>query len=142
MEGSIDAVIFSKGYAECGRALEPDSEGHDAIVRVRCRYESQDRGQQILVSEVTRLNLDSVSRRPQALELHLPSERFNQQMSDSLSRALKRHPGAAPVILFLAQSGGKKLRAELPTTVDSTSPNLKTELEELLGSGALMVQSP
>jgi DNA polymerase-3 subunit alpha len=139
MEGSIDAVIFSKGYAECGRALEPDVEGHDAIVRVRCRYESQDRGQQILVSEVTRLNLDEVSSRPQALELHVPSERFNQQTSDSLSRTLKRYPGPAPVILFIAQSGGKKLRAELPTTVDTASPALKRELEELLGNTALVV---
>jgi hypothetical protein len=43
------------------------------------------------------------------------------------------------VILFLAQSDGKKLRAELPTSVDSASFELKTQLEELLGRDCLRV---
>jgi DNA polymerase-3 subunit alpha len=139
MEGSIEAIIFPSNYTEYGRALEPDDEGHDAIVRVRCRYDSTDRGQQILVNEVHRLNLEAAPRRQRALELHISSERFNQQVSDSLSRTLMRHPGTIPVILFLTQSSGKKLRAELPTTVDSDSSELRTELETLLGTGSLRV---
>ncbi|MDR1185006.1 MAG: DNA polymerase III subunit alpha [Coriobacteriales bacterium] len=137
IEGSIEAIIFPSNYVEYARALEPDDEGHDAIVRVRCRYESTDRGQQILVSEVHRLNLEVAPRRHRVLELYVSSERFNQQVSDGLSRILKRHPGAIPVILFLAQSSGKKLRAELPATVDSESHELRMELETLLGVGSL-----
>ncbi|MDR2587356.1 MAG: DNA polymerase III subunit alpha [Coriobacteriales bacterium] len=142
MEGSIDAIIFPRYFAESGRALETDEDGHDAIVRVRCRYESTDRGQQILVNEVKRLDMSELQEAPaapRALELHVRSERFNQQVSDGLSRALRNCPGVAPVILFLAQSDGRKLRAELPTTVDAASPRLRAELEELLGSGCLKV---
>jgi DNA polymerase-3 subunit alpha len=137
MEGSIEAVIFAKAYHEYGRALELDSESHDAIVRVRCRYESSDRGKQILVSEVKRLTLEETPSVPRALELHISSEQFNQQVSDSLSRILKRYPGVMPVILFLVQSGGKKLRAELPTTVDYESSELRSELENLLGATSI-----
>jgi DNA polymerase-3 subunit alpha len=142
MEGSIDAIIFPRYFTESGRALEPDEDGHDAIVQVRCRYESSDRGQQILVNEVRRLNirdLRETPRTPRALELRISSERFNQQVSNSLSQTLRNHPGAVPVILFLAQSEGRKLRAELPTTVDAASPRLRAELEELLGAGCLNV---
>jgi DNA polymerase-3 subunit alpha len=142
MEGSIEAIIFPRHYAESGRALEPDEDGHDAIVRVRCRYESSDRGQQILVNEVKRLDLSDLRespRPPRPLELHLSSERFNQQLSDSLQRAFQSYPGASPVILFLAQSGGRKFRAELPTTVDAASPELRRELEALLGRECMKV---
>jgi DNA polymerase-3 subunit alpha len=139
MEGSIEAIIFPRYYADFGDALEPDEDGHDAIVRVRCRYESTDRGQQILVNEVTRLKLDEAPRAPRAVELRIASDSFNQQVSDKLSRTLRSHPGTVPVILFLMQSDGKKLRAELPTSVNAASPVLMTELESLLGREAVKV---
>jgi DNA polymerase-3 subunit alpha len=132
MEGSIEAIIFPRYFADFGEALEPDEDGHDAIVRVRCRYESSDRGQQILVTEVKRLSLDDGPRRPRALELHIASEQFNQHISDLLSRTLREHPGPDPVILLLDQSDGKKLRAELPTSVNGDSPELNRKLKELL----------
>jgi DNA polymerase-3 subunit alpha len=140
MEGSIDAIMFPRYYAECGRALEPDDDGHDAIVRVRCRYESTDRGQQLLVNEVKRLDLAEPVQTHQVLELHVASDYFNQQTSDNLSRALQNYPGTVPVILFLAQSGGKRLRAELPTTVDVTNSGLRVELEALFGRDSLKIR--
>jgi DNA polymerase-3 subunit alpha len=136
-EGSIDAIIFPRYFAECGSALEPDDGGHDAIVRVRGRYESTDRGQQILVNTVKRITLDEAPRTTHPLELRVSSESFNQQVSDSLSRILRRYPGPAPVVLLLSQSGGKKFRAELPASVDGESPALKQELEALLGTSPL-----
>ncbi|MDR3037466.1 MAG: DNA polymerase III subunit alpha, partial [Coriobacteriales bacterium] len=137
MEGSIEAIIFPKNYAECGRALETDEDGHDAIVRVRGRYEVTDRGRQILVSEVRRLEVGDASATPRVLELHLSSEAFSQQVSDGLTHTLKRYPGIDPVVLFLAQSGGRRFRAELPTTVDLSSPALRHDLESLLGRESL-----
>jgi DNA polymerase-3 subunit alpha len=137
MEGAIEGIIFPRYYAECGHALEPDEDGHDAIVKVRCRYESTDRGQQILVNEVKRIELFETPTTPQVLELHITSDRFNQQISNDLSHALRDYPGMDPVVLFLTQSGGKKLRAELPTSVDAASPALKQELKTLLGQAAL-----
>jgi DNA polymerase-3 subunit alpha len=139
MEGSIEAIIFPRYYKEGGHALEPDEDGHDAIVCVRCRYESSDRGQQILVNEVRRLKVDVLPQSappPRVLELRVAMERFNQQLSDRLSQVLRGHPGMAPVVLYLVQSNGKTFRAELPTA-DGASFELRTELEELLGRDAL-----
>ncbi|MDR0347168.1 MAG: DNA polymerase III subunit alpha [Coriobacteriales bacterium] len=138
-EGSIEAIMFPRYFKESGQALDPDDDGHDAVVQVRGRYESTDRGQQILVNEVKRLKLDEPTRPSpviRSLELHISFERFNQQTRDSLSRILQSHPGMAPVVMFLAQSNGRKYRAELPS-VDGNSPELRKELEELLGREAL-----
>ncbi|MDR1013394.1 MAG: DNA polymerase III subunit alpha [Coriobacteriales bacterium] len=136
-EGSIEAIMFPRYFEESGRELEPGDDGHDAIVRVRCRYESTDRGQQIIVTEARRLSLENAPRAPRVMELRLRSEDFNQQTSDRLSRTLRRHPGPVPVVLFLAHADGRKLRAELPTTVDGDSPDLAAELESFLGIGAV-----
>ena len=137
-EGSIEAIIFPKYFSEYGEFLEPPSTDQEAIVTVNCRYEASDRGQQILVSKVSRLRLEGeTSKVAQVFELHITSDRFNQQISDQLTRVLQRYPGRDPVVLFLAQSGGGKLRAELPITVDSTSADLIGELKSLLGDDAL-----
>ncbi len=133
MDGSIDAIIFPTYYKECGKALEADADGHDAIVKVVCKYESTDRGQQILVSKVERLKLDEQTLRPQPIELHITSDVFNQQVADNLNRTLSRYPGIDPVVLYIGSADGKKFRAELPTTVDGRSMALRTELDLVLG---------
>ena len=138
IDGSIEAIIFPKYFSECGSYLEPGDDGQDAVVRVRCRYESSDRGQQILVTEVRRLQLeDEVPKSSQVFEVHVRSEQFNQQTSDQLTRTLQRHPGRDPVVMFLLQSGGAKLRAELPSTVDASSDELRAELRAILGNDAV-----
>ncbi|HBT95693.1 MAG TPA: hypothetical protein DEB24_06255 [Coriobacteriia bacterium] len=132
MDGSIDAIIFPTYYKECGKALEADAEGHDAVVKVVCKYESTDRGQQILVSKVEKLSLDEQVVRPQPMEVHVTSEVFNQQTADMLNRTLARYPGIDPVVLYIGSADGKKFRAELPTTVDGRSPDLRRELDLVL----------
>jgi geranylgeranyl pyrophosphate synthase len=72
------------------------------------------------------------------LELRIGMERFNQQLSDRLSQALRGHPGMVPVVLYLVQANGKTFRAELPS-VDGASIELRANLEELLGHDALRV---
>ena len=134
-DGSIEAIIFPKYYAECGKLLEPGNDGQEAIVQVTCRYESSDRGQQVLVSNVLRLTLENEQNQlSQVFELRIASERFNQHVSDQLTRILQKYPGRDPVMLYLIQSSGKNLRAELPTTVDSRSTELITELKNLIGN--------
>lgn len=138
MEGSIEAIMFPKDFAATGHLLEPKEGEQSAIVQVQCRYESTDRGKQIKVARVKQLQLtEETPMTPQVFELHLPSDRFNQQVSDQLNRVLQRYPGRDPVVLFLNQAGGKKLRAELPATVQANSRDLNNELQQLLGNVAV-----
>ena len=137
-DGSIEAILFPKYFADYGQYLEPGPDGQEPIVQIHGRYESTDRGQQVLVNKITRLNLEeSETSTPQVLELKISSEQLNQQLSDQLTRTLKRYPGRDPVVLYLTQSDGKRLRAELPTTVDRQSSDLQEELTTLLGNYAL-----
>jgi len=149
IEGSIEAILFPTYYEKYGPLLVDD-----AIVKVRCRYDPSDRGVQILVSEIYNLSLANEKPRARGLEVFVLYERFNQQLSDGLMSLLKRYPGPDPVILSLRQraegafgaaanpaasgsasyrTGGKKLRADLPFTVDASSSELRARLTELLG---------
>ena len=135
MEGSIEAIMFPRDFSATGSFLQATEAGQSVVVQVRCRYESTDRGQQIKVSKVIPLKLEEEKEKPpQVFELYVPCERFNQQVSDHLNKVLQRYPGRDPVILFLNQSGGRKLRAELPTTVQADSSALNEEIDELLRS--------
>jgi len=133
MEGSIEAIIFPQYFEKYGSLLVDD-----AIVKVRCRYEQSDRGVQILVSEVTDLDLARDRSRPRALEVSVFAGQFNQQLTNELMSLLKRFPGSDPVILFsLRQDGGKKHRTTLPFTVDASADELRTRLIGLLGVGSI-----
>jgi DNA polymerase-3 subunit alpha len=138
MEGRIDAIVFPSYFAKAEKALRPDDDMHELIVRVRGRYDKNDRGQQIIVFEVQRLDLgEEMAPRPQTLELHVPSERFNQQISDGLAKTLQSYPGSDPVTLFITKVDGSNHRTILPASVDSKSADLRNNLELLLGKGAL-----
>jgi DNA polymerase-3 subunit alpha len=134
MEGSIDAIMFPQAFEQHGSALEDEN-----VVQVRCRYELNDRGQQIIVSELFKIELEEDLEVPSVVELRVASDAFNQQVSDQLTQTLQRHPGPDPVVLFLSQAGDRRFRAELPTTVDSASPILQRDLRSLLGTAAVNV---
>ncbi|MDR1713919.1 MAG: DNA polymerase III subunit alpha [Coriobacteriales bacterium] len=135
-EGSIEAVIFSKSYIRYSRLLES---GEDLFVSVVCRYESSDRGQQIIIREINPLATAAPERQRQTLELRIPAERFNQQTSDDLNRLFNGAPGSDPVVLFLLQTDNSKFRAELPATVNCTSEALRSGLVQLLGQEAVSI---
>lgn len=124
--GHIECICFK--YEENREALQ-----EDAIVKVKAKFERSDRGNQLLIFEAEELEIDESDLGPYHLELKVPSGDFDQMKSMKLNRILKSHPGRDGVILFIQQSDGRKFRAELPLTVDSRSPNLLSEIQELFG---------
>ncbi|MCL1891252.1 MAG: DNA polymerase III subunit alpha [Coriobacteriia bacterium] len=132
IEGSIEAIVFPKPFARYAKLIVDD-----AIVKVTCRYERSDRGVQVLVSEIAALDIDPERPRHQPLELFVSANALNKQVSDELMSLLQRYPGPDPAILTLQQNGGKKLRADLPHTVDSEAAELRHRLVDLLGASAL-----
>ena len=70
---------------------------------------------------------------PMQLELSLETSELNSVSSDKLMRILKAHPGKDPVILYISEKNGKRMRAELPLTADSNNAHLKAYLADLFG---------
>jgi DNA polymerase-3 subunit alpha len=136
MEGSIGAIIFPSYFAKCEHAIT-----EDAIVKVRCRYERNDRGSQILVTEVAALKLKEEPEQAAVAKvatITFAADALNQQVSDSLMRLLKRHPGKSPVVLRITRSGASTdYRTELPLTINATAQDLQTGIHNLSGKIAL-----
>ncbi|MDR1422118.1 MAG: DNA polymerase III subunit alpha [Coriobacteriales bacterium] len=129
MEGSIEAVMFPTAFVQYGSLLE-----EDAKVYLTAKFEKRDRGSQIIVSRVARLDLEKPSSQAiTTLELHVASGAFNAQLSDRLKQALSTYPGRSPVVLFVEQSGGGHLRAPMPMTVDSSNQDFLQELDHIEG---------
>jgi len=134
LEGKVEAIIFPQPFEKCGTQLEDE-----AVVRVRCRYERSDRGSQIIVSDLSPIYLEDAKIQHSVVELKTYSSSFNQRVSNQLTVLLHRYPGQDPVVLQLVKPDGGFFRAELPSTVDSTSVELRKELIELLGPSAVNI---
>ena len=124
--GSIEAICFK--YDDYADAIQ-----EDAIVKVKGKFEHNDRGNQIMAFEVEVIELSEADLQPQRLELRLSSADFNQTASVKLKRILGTYPGRDGVVLLVSQNDGRKFRAELPVTVDATSSMMKAEIQDLFG---------
>ena len=125
--GSCECLTFK--YEECAEAVV-----EDAIIQVKGRFEHTDRGNQIIVYEAQALELNEDDARPKNFELRVPASDFSQTRVQQLNRILASHPGRDYVVLFVLQSDGRRFRAELPVTVDSTSVIMKSEIQDLFGA--------
>ena len=125
--GSIECITFK--YDDCGEAIV-----EDAIVKVKGKFEHGDRGNQIIVYEVEAIELSEDAARPAQLELRVPSADFSQERVQRLNRILGSYPGRDYVVLFVLQADGRKFRAELPLTVDSRNPIMRSEIQDLFGA--------
>ena len=126
--GHVECVCFD---------YEKNQEGiqEDAIVEVKGKFEVNDRGNQLIAYEVGRLELSEKEMNvgPTHMDLLVKSNELNSFTSDKLLHILKKHPGRDSVILYVLQSDGGKMRAELPVMIDSQNALLKSHLHELFG---------
>ncbi len=124
--GYIECICFK--YEDNAEAIQ-----EDAIVKIKGKFESGDRGNQILAYEVEAIELDEKDSLPTYLEIRVSMSEFNQFRSQELQRILKAYPGRDNVVLFVSQNDGQKFRAELPLMVDTASHLMKAELMDLFG---------
>ena len=129
--GHIECICFK--YNENAEAIH-----EDAIVKIKGKFEHSDRGNQIMAFEIEEIELNEEDARPSHLQLNVPSCEFDQQKLLRLNRILQSYPGRDGVVLLVTQSDGRRFRAELPVTVDSGSPVMRSELQDLFGRGALI----
>ncbi len=126
--GHIECVCFD--YEKNRDAIQ-----EDAIITCKGKFEVSDRGKQILVYEAKPLVLteEDANTAPLQLELALTTRELNALVSDKLMRILQQYPGRDPVILNVSQVDGRRMRAELPLTVDAGNSSLRSRLYDLFG---------
>ncbi len=140
MEGEATVVMFPKTYKEAEKYLygETDPETgavlSDAFVRVKGKVERSDRGDQIIAQEVQPLKLSEENNRPKVFEVMVPSSRFNQGNMARLATIFTANPGGDRVELFIEQTDGATMRAEIPTRVNAKSIPLFAETMGVVGS--------
>ena len=126
--GHVECVCFN--YDKFKEAIQ-----EDAIITCKGKFEVSDRGSQIIVYEAALLELsdEDADVAPLQLELSIATRELDSVTSDKLMRILKDHPGKDPVVLYVRQADGRRMRAELPMTADSGNQHLKAHLYDLFG---------
>ena len=126
--GHVECVCFD--YEKNQAAIQ-----EDAIITCKGKFEVTDRGSQLVVYEakVLELSEDQMNVEPVHMELTIATRELNALTSDKLMRILKRHPGKDPVILYVRQADGRRMRAELPVMIDARNTHLKAHLFDLFG---------
>lgn len=127
--GSIECICFK--YDDFAEVIQ-----EDVIAKIKGKFESGDRGNQIMAFELEALELNEEDARPSHLELRAASRSFDQNRSAHLSRIPSSYPGRDGVVLFVQQADGRRFRAELPVSVDAQSTVLKAEIRDLFGPGS------
>ena len=129
--GHVECICFK--YDENAAAIQDD-----AIVKVKGKFEVNDRGSQIMAFEMEVIELREEDALPSHLELRVSSADFNQTRSLRLNRILQSYPGRDGVVLFVNQADGRRFRAELPVTVDARSAVMRSEIQELFGRAVMI----
>ena len=144
MEGEVTCVVFPKAYKKYNDILRGQAAGQDptgdVFVRIHGKVERDDRGTQVMVSEVEPIELEGEANQPKIFEILMNSSRLNRDTLEHLQEMFGRHTGFDRVELRVEESSGDTMRMELPAKVDATSPMLRAEVLELLGAdGSVMV---
>ena len=128
LAGSIECICFD--YEKVSDVLE-----EDAVVTVRGKFEVSDRANQLIGYEIEKLELTEEQQnvKPVCMELQVLSNELNALSSSRLLDILKTHPGNDPIVLFVAQTDGSRMRAELPLTINARDHMLKADLHDLFG---------
>ena len=144
MEGEVTCVVFPKAYKKYNDILRGQAAGQDptgdVFVRIHGKVERDDRGTQVMVSEVEPIELEGEANQPKIFEILMNSSRLNRDTLEHLQEMFGRHAGFDRVELRVEESSGDTMRMELPAKVDATSPMLRAEVLDLLGAdGSVMV---
>jgi DNA polymerase-3 subunit alpha len=134
LDGLMAGVLFGNVYTR----YEPLFI-EDAIVRIKAKVESSDRGTNLSTMEVQPLDQDGVFRRAPGVLMVTAGYALSDETTLATFKAtLARHPGPDSVQVEVNGNGARKV-LQLPETyrVDKTDTRLHAELRELLGTEAI-----
>jgi DNA polymerase-3 subunit alpha len=134
LDGMMNGALFGNVYARYEPLLV-----EDAIVRIKAKVESSDRGTKLTTIEVQALTADGIFlRAPGVLMVAAGDALSDQSTLTRFKEMLSRHPGPDSVQVEVGNNGDNKV-LRLPDTfrVDKTDARLHAELRELLGAEAV-----
>jgi DNA polymerase-3 subunit alpha len=134
LDGLMNGALFGNIY----QRYEPLF-SEDAVVRIKAKVESSDRGTKLTTIEVQPLSDDGVFRRaPGVLMVTAGYALSDEATLARFKEVLARHPGPDSVRVEVNGNGARKV-LQLPDTyrVDKTDGRLHAELRELLGTEAI-----
>ncbi len=130
LEGSIEAVLFPAVYEKYR-----DLVAEDEIVRVRARFESEERGTKLLVQQVERFDGEEFSSGPGKVVVETEAAAFKNGRIERLKEILARYPGKDTLELHLV--GPESVKVWKCGNVDRHSNGLFAELMEVFGGQAV-----
>jgi DNA polymerase-3 subunit alpha len=134
LDGLMNGALFGNVYQRY-EALFVE----DAVVRIKAKVESSDRGTKLTTIEVQRLDDDGAFKRPPGVLMVTAGYALSDEATlAAFKQMLARHPGPDSVRVEVNGNGARKV-LQLPDTfrVDKTDARLHAELRELLGTEAI-----
>jgi DNA polymerase-3 subunit alpha len=134
LDGLMNGALFGNVYTRYEALFS-----EDAIVRIKAKVESSDRGTKLTTIEVQPLAEDGIFKRaPGVLMVTAGYALSDEATLATFKETLARHPGPDSVQVEVNGNGARKV-LQLPETyrVDKTDSRLHAELRELLGTEAI-----
>jgi len=134
LEGSMEGVLFPQMYEKFREVVR-----EDAVVRVRAKVESSDRGRKLMVQDVMELSADGdFSAPPGFLCVKAPAEMLANGVVAKFKAILHKYPGRDTVkVHSVGDESTKVMRLGDELRVDRADTRLRGELLELFGAGSV-----
>lgn len=139
MEGETTLVVFPQVYKKTARILTADGSeatgatSDDMFIAATGKLERSDRGDQIICSAITPLELSERTNKPCIVEVCMTPKMLSYDCMQRLQTILSHYGGLDRVELLVQETSGNTMRMELPTTVDARNMLLMAEVEDLVG---------
>ncbi|KAF0208435.1 MAG: DNA polymerase III alpha [Actinobacteria bacterium] len=134
LEGSMEGVLFPQTYDKYRELIVVD-----AVVRIRAKVESSDRGTKLMVHDVQPLTTEGRFEKPPGiLWVKAESATLSNGGGTAFKAILAAHSGRDAVQVKLeGPAGTKVLKMPGEYNVDASSTSLHAEIKELLGEGSV-----
>ncbi len=134
LEGSMEGVLFPQTYDKYRDLVKVD-----AVVRVRAKVESSDRGTKLMVQDVQPLGDSGRFEKPPAtLVVRTDAAMLSNGRGAAFKSILQSHAGRDRVhVQLVGPEGTKVLEMPAEYRVDASASSLHAEIKELLGEGSV-----
>jgi len=141
LEGSAEVVVFPDAYRACYELLKEDE-----AVLISGRPEKDDDTARMIASDVQPLTdffEEKANAKTREVLISVTLTGLSEQVPERLADLLERHRGEVPVSLLLQRPHPNGFRAKVAPNRFlwvNPSPELVTEIEDLLGRGSVRLR--
>ena len=129
MDGAVDCIVFPRVLKEQASVF-----AEEAIIRVRGRFDANDRGSQVIVQKADALSFGK------QVTIEMERSKLDALTLSEINREIVNYPGTDTLCFVVYDGGVAMKRAELDILVDSSNIAMLSTLSSLLqGKGRLVV---